>query len=508
MDLPQTAAGIPAPGVDPSPDDLDAITNFAGIFAWLGSSAELIAAFKVSLGPGEHRLRDLVYVSARDWTAAIAAVRVQVPDDGAVAAHTRQPGAIEIGHMHHARRIARLRCGLRAIEELAALPPQLGGIGIGGLGAGPNPPQAANALALLGGAAPATGEPRLKLSVILDPTLDSELIRLPQAKIRECFNKYIQVRGATPAEDVEPTTEQISALAQVLASDLGPYADFAVFGPFGRRMLQKLTYLAWTFTPEGSWVRHELPGPPSFDSWWASFRVYRTTILLLEAAPPEVLDNYGEMVRAFNAMYGNECWFIIYNAEVRMRSEHFERLRRIAEREHTNGVGSFDPAKPWFNIFERATLDKIWWDENLHRPAMLFLTRCKSAQQSIRDGTAQEDMQEAPRKKTDRDRRDRSRTPIRRKETIRLRSKSRQAPPRADGVYTNKGKRFCDDYDSEKGCSKGHSCKEFHGCKTCRGSGHISAQCNMGKKKDTRSGGGHGDRNDRDRPRGKGKGRR
>ena len=50
--------------------------------------------------------------------------------------------------------------------------------------------------------------------------------------------------------------------------------------------------------PNGSWQRKELPGPPFFEVRWASFRVYRTTLLLSDVAPPEILDNYGKMVRS------------------------------------------------------------------------------------------------------------------------------------------------------------------------------------------------------------------
>ena len=77
-----------------------------------------------------------------------------------------------------------------------------------------------------------------------------------------------------------------------------PFADFPLFGPLGERLLHKLNYPKWTFMRDDSWQRKELPGPPSFVFWWASFRVCRTTLLLLDVAPPEILDNRGEMVRS------------------------------------------------------------------------------------------------------------------------------------------------------------------------------------------------------------------
>ena len=84
--------------------------------------------------------------------------------------------------------------------------------------------------------------------------------------------------------------------------------------------------------PDGSRQRKELPGPPSFVCWWASFGVYRTTLLLLDVAPPEILDNFGGMVWSLSFLY-DDAWFVVYNADVRMRSEPFERLRRRADRD-------------------------------------------------------------------------------------------------------------------------------------------------------------------------------
>ena len=111
--------------------------------------------------------------------------------------------------------------------------------------------------------------------------------------------------------------------------------------------------------PDGSWQKRELPGPPSHDHWWAAFRVFRVALLLLKAVPPELLDNYVDMVKRFSKTYGSSAWFIICQAEVRMRSEHFERLRRIAERTHdlltsAGQVSEFDPKAPWAMVFAMA----------------------------------------------------------------------------------------------------------------------------------------------------------
>ncbi len=100
-------------------------------------------------------------------------------------------------------------------------------------------------------------------------------------------------------------------MAQVLKEDLPPYADFAVFGPHGSRLAKKLSYTAFSHLPDGSWVRQELPGLPSFEVWWRCYRSYRALLLLLETVKVDRLDNYGEHIRDLHEMHGARSWWII-----------------------------------------------------------------------------------------------------------------------------------------------------------------------------------------------------
>ena len=479
MDLPQTQPGQPAPGVDPTVDELAAIRDIAGIFDWLGTAAPVRTALGGALGGGAPRMRDLVYIKGDLWDRTVTGVEVLVPNEAGDDTEPRLLTPIEEGHIAMVRRIARLRLGLTAVELMPVVTLPVGGLGFGGPSATP-----------LGGVvlptvAPPTGEPRLKLSSILDPALDTELTRLPQSDIRKLFADYEDKRGAEPSEDIEPTVEQISAVAQVLKADLTPYADFSVYGPHGRRLLQKLTYLAWTYLPDGSWQRRELPGPPSVDHWWASYRVLRTTYLLLDAVATETLDNYGELIRGFVTQYGDSVWFLVYNADVRMRAERFQRLRRHAERDHDAAVASgrrssFDPARPWNTVFSMALVDKDWWEENIHRTALLYLARVKSAAQVLDDRTAQ------PASFATGSSRAASGAGARRTGRSRTPQREPAGRPRGSGddgaIFTKKGKRFCDDYNTSQGCSKGRACSDLHACKACRAFGHSCQKCTKDQK--------------------------
>jgi hypothetical protein len=473
MDLPQTNAGIPAPGIDPTVEELAAFTGLSGIFDWLGIAAATRTSLLAAMGGGQPQMRDVVYIKGGDWDKAIRDLAIPAADGQGEA---RGPTPFELGHFAMVRRIARLRLGLPANEAISS---GLISAPFGDLSQGLGQPSQPSQLSTVAAppSAPASTEPKTKLSVILDPSLDSELVRLPHSKVRALFNNYATLRGAEPSEDVEPTVEQVSAFAQLLAADMVPYADFSLFGPHGRRLLQKLSYLSWTFQPDGTWHRKELPGPPTFEHWWSSFRVLRVAYLLLDVAPPELLDNYGEMLRGFSTLYGAQAWFIVYSADVRMRSEQFDRVRRYAERDHDKAVQEgitthFDPSKPWHTIFRAAIEDKLWWDENLHRPAVLFLTKVKSAPETINDGTVQQ--LEGGEHSGHLRQRSRSRR--------RLQGTSDRGHRRGSGggTYTKKGHRFCDAFNTPAGCSL-PGCEDFHGCKKCKRTGHGIHQCNMEK---------------------------
>ena len=481
MALPQTAAGIGAVGIDPAPDDLAGITTVDGIFQWLGTEEATRNAFKAAMGGTGIQIRDLVYVNKAVWDTAVSGIKVPVTDAAA-----RDLLPVEVGHMAQARRIARLRCGLCAVEEILLQTAAQGGGGMA---------QASGSLAVLGatqGAGPPTSDPKLKLSVILDPTMDAELVRLSQVQVRKLFNDYAALRGAEPTEEVEPTVEQISAVAQVVAADLVPYADFSILGPYGRRSVGKLCYQAWNFQPDGTWHRREFPGPPSFEHWWASFRVLRTIFLLLDIAPPELLDNYGEMVRGFHTTYGTQAWFLIYTADVRMRSEHFSRLRRYAERDHdmANNLGAglvstYNPSKPWYAAFRAAIADKMWWDDNLHRPTMLYLTRVKSASESVHDGTVQSS--NAPGHEPARQRsRSRGQGQSHQQKRQRKRRPNRgggdggaSAHGGGNGRASGSDGGICAAYNSSSGCHRQNCTDNCNQCSYCKKMGHPATKCRI-----------------------------
>ena len=81
MDLPQTLAGVPAPGIDPTIEELSAITTLDNIFEWLGTLSAVRAVLVASLGAGTPKLRDVAYIKAKDYDDSVAQITVTI--DGA-----------------------------------------------------------------------------------------------------------------------------------------------------------------------------------------------------------------------------------------------------------------------------------------------------------------------------------------------------------------------------------------------------------------------------------------
>ena len=53
---------------------------------------------------------------------------------------------------------------------------------------------------------------------------------LAAGRFREMFRRYRDTRGAPPSPDIEPSEDQLSAIAQVVEAGFTPYADFGLFG--------------------------------------------------------------------------------------------------------------------------------------------------------------------------------------------------------------------------------------------------------------------------------------
>eukprot|EP00971_Amphidinium_carterae_P102264 2024692-Amphidinium_carterae.1 len=134
--------------------------------------------------------------------------------------------------------------------------------------------------------------------------------------------------GASPSPAEECTAEQLSAVAALLRDGDQAFVDFSLFTPFNRR-LQRATGLQ--LTGEGTFRKVELKGHVDVLSWMDSFKLLRIALVSLDAVRLARMDRYSVHILHLSRLYGGQFWGVIYAADVRMRQEHFERLRRRGE---------------------------------------------------------------------------------------------------------------------------------------------------------------------------------
>eukprot|EP00971_Amphidinium_carterae_P348659 6490615-Amphidinium_carterae.1 len=339
---------------------------------------------------------------------------------------------------------------------------------------------------------------KCKLSSVLDQTCDAEVVRLDAETISNLYHAYEVNRGGVPHSDHDPSVDQLSAYHQALGDGSLPYADFAVFGPHGDRLARKLRFANYTMNPvDGVWTRTELPGPPDFQTWWKCFRTYKTLLLLLDLVDIEPIDNYGEKVRDLHDTFGPPCWFIIYQADSRMRSEQFERIRRRLDSDYnkvTQAGGStklidFDPKKPWNGVLREAASDTEFWTVEVKDKAYFFLTAVRTSQAVREDGTAQPALKAVNLSSTPAGSPGSSAAPpvwapeppAKRQKSNRVRDGARTG---ADGLFTHNraGNEVCKNFN-EGVCSLPCPGGRVHQCAKCLQTGHTAKDCGRNRGK-------------------------
>jgi hypothetical protein len=363
--------------MDPSAAELQGIAAaeapLQALVDWLGVSPVLLTAMRSSAGDFQ-RVRDLVLMPAAAWAAAAAAATVPAPR---VDEPTRPLNALELGQVAGMRRIARLLCGLPASDE------------------GPGNPAGTDAQSHRDGSAAGTGKPavgltgrKVKLANTIDQGDDAEVEAMGSTEVRRLVDKFTADNdGVGPEVDEECDGAQLQALKNKLEADIVPYADFAVWRPFGARLSRALKFQAMIWQPaSGTFVAKELPGPSTYDEWKRSWRLFSFGMRALGAVTQARLNRYADKIYDLYLKYSDlpgGGWWLVAMADIRMRSERMERLRRSLEAQHLEltrkGLPStFDEKRPWDSVFLAAAIDKDFWDDEVRDKAFFYVAKLKS----------------------------------------------------------------------------------------------------------------------------------
>ena len=338
--------------MDPTETELNGMADLNGVYDWAGLADDVRTKLGEALG-NPTLIRDIAYVAKDAREQVVGNLKGLGPArDGAPRAE-RDLTHVERGRLAMVRRVCFLRLGANPVGSNAPGTPTPAAAPPAGVGS-------------------PIGARKIKLSALVDQTLDAEVTALPNGELQKMFEDYKTVYGDLPSTETEPTADQVAAVKQLLVSGSSPYIDFGVFGPHGQRILRKLTFRTYTLNSQGEWAKRELPGPPDFETWFSVYRCMRTTFLLLKAASAERLDSYCEFIRSMHNRFGAQCWDIIYVADTRMRGEEFERIRRRLISEPAHG---FTEANPWSAVFAQAVREEGFWNKEVVTEATLRLAQ-------------------------------------------------------------------------------------------------------------------------------------
>ena len=418
--------------------DLAAITTVADARTWAGISEEAWNAFSATLGTIP-TLQVLAYVPLFAIRDAVQDARVPVPaqgepgTDGYIAETTRSLTIVEGTQAGLMVQAARQKYGREAVDPLdppAPVAPVQGG---GQAQPGTNAPK------------PATLR-KIKNNQVIDQADEGEIPTLDHATLDDHYKVLRAAKGGPVRPETEPSPDQIAAMkARVLEMDLSPYADFAVFVNFQGRFSKALKFLNHVLQPDGTFKAVEVSGPPNFDAWTLSWKVYVNTLLTLEVVVNgtkmsvvslSAMEEYHDMFRDLVKNYP-EAWHLLVIAEDRCRGEHFPRVRRELEAQHGRGLApNFEPSRPWDEVFRTASRDRDYWDRHVREPALLFRTAGKHKEQAGGTGAGTDLTSDRPKAKPKAKRSQKERL---KRQLARLRESTEDPPASVSEPHRGKG---------------------------------------------------------------------
>ena len=328
-------------------------TPLSATLAWVGIPSDAWNAFNEELG-GVTRVRDVVNISTTDWENAIAVTSIAT-----------QTGIVSLKPLHRGqlgsvRSVCRLLMNLPVDHD-----PQRRA------GTHPVPDEEGVTVAKRTDESGAgLGTRKVCMRTVLDQRDDYEIPIMDAAAVRALHARFVASNdNVEPESDEECDGAQLQAVKSKLDADVVPYADFGVFGPLGARFAKIVKYTAQVWDPTTcTYTPKKFKGPRTLDEWRVHWRVYSFALLCFGAVDRARLQQYACHNERLHSDYSNipgGGWWIIAVADVRMRSEHMEKLRRRAEQAYvSNPESGFDPAPPWDWVFALAARDRdfCWSD--------------------------------------------------------------------------------------------------------------------------------------------------
>jgi hypothetical protein len=364
--------------IEPNKADLGSMESLLDVLAWSKLDGAVAVGLLIALGAdADSAIHEVASIGPDDFEDGLTVWRIDVVDENA-----RAPTPMEKGR---ARTFIRA-CRLAAHLEWSAEETDAWNWEEAQRGAKAEEARTAAILAAsVGHSLPPPVMPpavrSVKVSEIADVTKTIEAPVLADCVVSAAFKTFKAKMWTNPRPEQEPTTDQLSALADLLAHH-SCYVDLSIWGPHGMRILKKMKVAGLIMVGQGEFAPHEYRGPPDYEHWLACWEVYQTAMIMLDACSPPYLLAYAALIGHYNKRYGARCWALIYQMESRFRKETMERGRRQAnddldEAIARGGTHPFDPARPWEYIFKMATeggaSEAKYWHINIEEPCVLII---------------------------------------------------------------------------------------------------------------------------------------
>jgi hypothetical protein len=361
-----------ANSLEPTADESVLFVTLQAVFDWAGLAQITSVSLASFLGAElTSHPRSLAMIADSDWVAALAHWRVAPSIStsstelvATVPAALVPPSIFQLGQAGLVGSAIRIAFGtqMRHADVLAS--------------------QAAVAVAAasvgtVGSLAAVVPKERvIDLSQVIDQQADEKTPLLDEVAINMAYQRYTDIMGDVPGDDVEPSRAQLTALYHlVVVLHMLPYVDFAIWGPHQIRTIRKLKFSGLILSPTGSLINAEVNGPSCFEQWDACMAVFITALVMLDICNFSSVNRYREHIRNYHARYSSKCWPLIYQADVRARRELCERVRR-----DLTSSGKLVPGtlKPWDMVFKAMPEQYQFWKKEVEDPAIVVVASMAS----------------------------------------------------------------------------------------------------------------------------------
>lgn len=128
---------------------------------------------------------------------------------------------------------------------------------------------------------------------------------------------------------------------------------------------------------DGTFSSRMVAGPSCFQHWLLSYRVLRTTLVMMDQVGLANLMQWENKIETLNNRY-EDCWHLIAEADDRGRGEQMSKTLSKIKMAIDAGdppPRGWDPSRPWEVVWRTVLNDQDYWREQVHLPAMVWMAK-------------------------------------------------------------------------------------------------------------------------------------